>query len=146
MRKVIPPLLVIALLIGTPAQLLAVDGLFSRKLYGAVSAGVGTFLLIEANKARTDASDAYSLYEIASSPATARDFYNTSREQDTKAAILLALGVGSIGYGLHMFFKRDAKLPDPEMDSGLAEVKGVRVDVGGDPRSGRVGLSLRRGF
>lgn len=146
MRKVVPFLLVVALLIGTPAQLLAGDGPFSRKLYAAVAAGFGTFLVVEANNARSEANDAYALYEMAANPSLARDFYNISREEDTKAAILLALGVGAIGYGFHLFLKGDSKLPDPEMDRGLAEVKGVKVDLGGDPLTGGVGLSLRRGF
>lgn len=145
MRKVVPFLLVVALLASTPAQVLAVDGLFSRKVYGLLSAGLGTFLLVEANKARSDANDAYALYETTGSPVLAREFYNTSREDDTKAAIFLALGVGTIGYGIHLLLKSDPKLPDPE-DRALAEVKGVKVDLGGDPRSGLVGVSLRRGF
>ena len=145
MRKVVPFLLVVALLASTPAQVLAVDGLFSRKVYGLLSAGLGTFLLVEANKARSDANDAYVLYETTGSPVLAREFYNTSREDDTKAAIFLALGVGTIGYGIHLLLKSDPKLPDPE-DGALAEVKGVKVDLGGDPRSGLVGVSLRRGF
>ena len=62
-----------------------------------------------------------------------------------KAAIFLALGVGTIGYGIHLLLKSDPKLPAPE-DRALAEVKGVKVDLGGDPRSGLVGVSLRRGF
>ncbi len=146
MRKAVPFLLVVALLIGTPVQVFAIDGLFSRKLYGAAAAGFGTFLLVEANKARSDADDVYTLYELSGNPSLARDFYNTSREDDTKAAILLALGAGSIVYGIHLFFKGDTKLPDPEMGRGLAKVKGVQVDVGGDPVSGRVGLALTRGF
>ena len=146
MRKMIPFLLVAALLLSAPARSFAADGLLSKKFYGVVSAGLGTYLLIEAKNARSDADDAYALYEISGSSVLAREFYNTSREQDTKAAILLGLGVGTIIYGIHLIFKGDRKLPDPEMNRGLARVKGVRVDVGGDPRSGRVGVALKQGF
>ena len=123
------------------------DFLFSNRFMGAVSAGAGIYFLAEAKKARDDGSEAYDLYSIASSPTVARELYDESKQNDTKAAIMLGLGVGTITYGIHLFMKGDRdKLPDPNMDRGLVVVKGVKIDAGADPRSGRMGLLLRRTF
>ena len=123
------------------------DILFSNKFYGLVSAGLGTYFLIEANKARVDGDEAFELYKAAGSSTLARELYDESRENETKAAMILGLGVGTITYGIHLFMKGDRdKLPDPNMDRGLVVVKGVKIDAGADPRSGRMGLLLRRTF
>jgi hypothetical protein len=120
--------------------------LFSNKFFGAVSAGAGVYFLVEANKARSDGNDAFALYEAAGSTVTARELYDESKQKDTKAAVLLGLGVGTVGYGIHLLMKGDDRLPDPKMDKGLVEVKGVKIDAGADPVSGRMGLLLRRTF
>ncbi|HAA78650.1 TPA: hypothetical protein DCE37_26430 [Candidatus Latescibacteria bacterium] len=128
-----------------PAQ--TTDFLFSNRFMGAVSAGAGIYFLAEAKKARDDGSEAYDLYSIASSPTVARELYDESKQNDTKAAIMLGLGVGTITYGVHLLMKGDKdELPDPKMDRGLIEVKGVKVDAGPDPYRGRLGVQLRRSF
>ena len=121
--------------------------LVSNRFYGLISAGAGVYFLVEANKARTDGNEAYKLYEAAGSSALARELYDESKQKDTKAAIMLGLSVSTVGYGLHLLMKGDGdELPDPKMDRGLVEVKGVKVDAGADPVSGRMGLLLRRTF
>lgn len=123
------------------------DLLFSNKFFGAVSAGAGVYFLVSANSARKDGDEAYKLYEIAGSSVVARELYDESRQKDTKAAIMLGLGLGTIGYGVHLYLKGDGEeLPDPKMDRGLLQVKGVKVDAGLDPVSGRTGVLLRRSF
>lgn len=123
------------------------DFLFSNRFYGALSAGAGVYFLVEANNARSDGNDAYGLYEASGSATLAREFYDQSRQKDTKAAIMLGLGVGTITYGLHLLLKGDSdRLPDPKMDRGLLEVKGIQIDAGPDPYRGRLGMLLRRTF
>jgi hypothetical protein len=123
------------------------DFLFSNRFYGAISAGLGVYFLTEANNARSDGKDAYERYEATGSSLLAREFYDESKQKDTKAAIMLGLGVGTITYGIHLLMKGDGdRLPDPRMDRGLIEIKGVKIDAGADPVRGQMGLQLRRSF
>ena len=123
------------------------DMLFSNRFYGTVSAGLGVFFLVEAKNARTDGNEAYDLYIASGSAVLAREFYDQSRQKDTKAAIMLGLGVGTITYGLHLLLKGDgSKLPNPKMDRGLVEVKGVKIDAGPDPKNGHLHMWVRRTF
>lgn len=146
LRKLYLIALIVA--VSVPGQVAAkTDILFSNRFYGTVSAGLGVFFLVEANNARTDGNEAYDLYTASGSATLAREFYDQSRQKDTKAAIMLGLGVGTITYGLHLLLKGDgSKLPDPKMDRGLVEVKGVKIDAGPDPQNGRLGMQLRRTF
>jgi len=138
--------LITVLVSATGAQAKTGDLLFSNRFYGVVSSGLGAYFLIEANKARGDGNDAYALYEAAGSSSLARELYDESREKDTKAAVMLGLGVGTLTYGIHMLLKGDKEeLPDPKMDRGLMQVKGVKVDAGAD-RQGRLGVLFRRTF
>lgn len=134
-------------LIAGSAQVSAevTDFLFSNRFFGTVSTGLGVYFLVEANKARSDGNDAYALYEAAGSSTLARELYEESRQKDTKAAIMLGLGLGTITYGIHLWLKDPGDLPEPEMDRGLVEVKGVKIDAGTD-QAGRVGVLLRRKF
>jgi hypothetical protein len=131
-----------------PGQVAAkTDFLFSNRFYGTVFAGLGVFFLVEANNARSDGNEAYDLYTASGSATLAREFYDQSRQTDTKAAIMLGLGVGTITYGIHLLMKGSSgKLPDPRMDRGLVEVKGVKIDAGPDPNNGRLGMQFRRTF
>lgn len=123
------------------------DFLFSNRFYGAISAGLGIYFLTEANNARSDGNDAYELYEATGSSTMAREFYDESRQKDTKAAIMLGLGVGTITYGIHLLMKGDGeRLPDPKMDRSLIEIKGVKIDAGADPARGQMGVQLKRSF
>lgn len=134
--------------VGVSGQVAAkTDILFSNRFYGTVSAGLGVFFLVEANNARTDGNEAYDLYRVESSATLAREFYDQSRQKDTKAAIMLGLGVGTITYGLHLLLKGDgSKLPDPKMDRGLVEIKGVKISAVPDPENGRLDMLFRRTF
>ncbi len=122
------------------------DFLLSNCFYGVVSAGAGVFFLVEANNARKDGNEAYDLYVTSGSSTLARELYDESRQKDTKAAIMLGLGVGTFTYGIHLLMKGGDDLPDPKMDRGLVEVKGIKIDAGADPAHGRMGLLLRRTF
>lgn len=123
------------------------DFLLSNRFYGVVSAGLGVYFLTEANNARSDGNEAYDLYIAAGSANLAREFYDESRQKDTKAAIMLGLGAGTFTYGIHLLMKGDGdRLPDSRMDQGLIEVKGVKINAGADPVRGRLGLLLRRTF
>ena len=62
------------------------DFLFSNRFYGAISAGLGVYFLTEANNARSDGNDAYERYEATGSSLLAREFYDESKQKDTKAA------------------------------------------------------------
>ena len=146
LRKLYLIALIVA--VSVPGQASAkTDILFSNRFYGTVSAGLGVFFLVEANNARTDGNEAYDLYTASGSATLAREFYDQSRQKDTKAAIMLGLGVGTITYGLHLLLKGDgSKLPDPKMDRGLVEVKGVKIDAGPVLGNGRLGMRFRRTF
>jgi hypothetical protein len=123
------------------------DILLSNRFYGVFSAGLGVYFLVEANNSRSDGNEAYDLYQASGNATLAREFFDQSREKDTKSAILLGLGVGTISYGIHLLMKGGSdKLPDPKMDRGLVEIKGVKLDAGHDPGKGRTGLQLRRTF
>jgi hypothetical protein len=141
-------LIVLIVAVSVPGQVAAkTDILFSNRFYGTVSAGLGVFFLVEANNARTDGNEAYDLYTASGSATLAREFYDQSRQKDTKAAIMLGLGVGTITYGLHLLLKGDgSQLPDPKIDRGLLEVKGVKIDAGPDSQNGRLGVQFRRTF
>lgn len=123
------------------------DFLLSNRFYGVLSAGLGVYFLTEANNARSDGNEAYELYIAAGSANLARELYDESRQKDTKAAIMLGMGAGTIIYGIHLLLKGDGDgLLVPEMDRGLIKVKGVKIDAGADPVRGRVGLILRQSF
>ena len=92
-----------------------------------------------------DASDRKK--ESTASSSAARELYDESREKDTKAAVMLGVGSAAVIYGIHLWLSDDSdKLPDPKLDRGMVNVRGVAVDVGADPASQRVGLQLRKGF
>jgi hypothetical protein len=139
---------VAALALGAASPAAAKTDLFvSKRFYSVISGGLGVYFLTEANRARGDANEAYEQYQLAGTTARARELYDESRQKDTKAAVLLALGVGSLGYAVHLWLSGDSdKLPDPKLERGLVQVRGVAVDVGGDAVTRRLGVHLRRGF
>jgi hypothetical protein len=139
--------LVAGVTVSGPVAAQKTDFLFSNRFYGILSAGVGTYFLVEANNARSDGNSAYDLYTASGSASLAREFYDQSRQKDTKAVIMLGLGVGTVTYGIHLLLKGNGdRLPDPKMDRGLVEVRGVKIDAGPDPYKGRLGVQLRRTF
>ncbi len=146
-RKLVYIALVVAVAGSGRVAAQKTDILFSNQFYGVLSTGLGAYFLVEANNARSDGNEAYDLYQASGNSTLVRELYEQSRQKDTKAAILLGLGVGTISYGIHMLMKGGSDgLPDPKMDRGLVEVKGVKVDAGHDPVKGRTGFQLRRTF
>ena len=146
-RKSLLIVLTASLAMSGPVAAKAGDFLVSNRFYGLLSAGAGVFFLLEAKDAKDDGDEAFARYEASGSSMLAREFYDQSREKDTKAAIMLGLGAGTFVYGVHLILKGDGeKLADPKLDRGLVEVKGVQIDAGADPSRGRVGVLLRRTF
>jgi hypothetical protein len=122
------------------------DFLLSKKFYGAVSLGVSLFSFKAAYDAKKDAGDFYDLYEVAYTAQTAQETYDESKRHDTKAALLLGVGIGTLAYSVHAFLSDGKAPPPPKMQEGFASVRGVRMDITSDPYRGGVKLSLKKGF
>lgn len=137
----------LALPAAAPAQTKKKDILFSKKLYSGITFGFSLWFFKEAYDARQDAGDAYDRYRATTSTQRVGEFYDESRRNDTKAAILLGLGLGTLAYSVHLFLSEDSEdLPPPKMRNGLVEVKGVSLDLAGDPLNRGVRLKLKKGF
>lgn len=124
------------------------DFLVSKRFYGIVALGAGSYFLKEAYDARKDANENYDAYKLAASPETAEYLYDRSKRNDTRSAVLLGLGLSSLAMSIHFFLSTDEDdlLPPPRMKRGLVEVKGVALDVGGDPWTMRMDVKLLKGF
>ena len=135
---------VVALLFG--ATSVRGEGLlFSRKFYGYVSLGAGGMLLMEAYRARQDAGDFDDRYEKAGTSPEARMFKDERKRYRTRSATMLVLGTGALAYSMYLFrTEKEEELPVPEM--GLLKVKGVKMDVAGDPVRQRMLLVFSKGF
>ena len=129
------------------AQKTKKDFLYSKKLYGTLSLGASIWFFKEAHAARRDANDAYEQYRTTSSSQTAGDRYNESKSGDTKAAIMLGLGLGTLAYSVHLFLSDEGEeLPPPEKRNNLVEMKGVGLAVNGDLNRRGVRLNLNKAF
>jgi hypothetical protein len=148
MRRLASVGIVLALL-GTstgPALAGAGDVLVSKRLYAGVGIGVTALFLKEAYSARRDGGDYYDLYRTAGSTQRATELYNESRRLDTRSAVLLAAGLGTLGVSVHLLLSdRSVRKAGKAADS-LLEIKGLTVDVGADPVRGSVRVGLSRGF
>ena len=101
----------------------------------------------EAYDARKDAGDFYDQYKVTASPQNAQTLYDESKRQDTRSALMLGLGLGTLGYSIHLLLSDDREeLPPPKMNEGLVKVKGVALDVVGDPLGRGVKVRLKKGF
>ena len=128
------------------AQAKSGDFLLSKKFYGAVALGVSLWSFKAAYDARQDGGDFYDQYKVAGTAQTARDTYDESKRNDTKAALLLGVGVGTLAYSVHAFLSDEDDTSPRGMQEGLVSVKGVRVDITSDPYRGGVRLNLKKGF
>ena len=140
-------LVVAALVFSMTAPVCADDFLFSKKFYGFVTLGASGWCLYEAYDARKAGNDFYDQYKVAGTSLRASELYDESKRSDTRSALLLGLGVGTLVYSVHLLLsdKKD-ELPPPKMDRGLVEVKGVAVDVTGDPLRRGVKVKFKKGF
>ncbi len=141
--------LAVAMLLSSvaPAGAGGRDALYSRKLYGILSIGVSGWCFKEAYDARKDANDSYDRYKQAGSSSLVREFYDESKRSDTRSALMLGLGAGTLLYGFHLILSGGGdELPPPKMDRGLVNVKGVALDVTGDPLGRGMRVQVRKGF
>ena len=121
--------------------------LYSKKFYGAVSMASSLFFFKEAYDARKDANRNYRAYKDAGTPTQATNFYNESKRGDTRMAIMLALGTGTLAYGVYLYFLDRGD--DPEGAKGKERqisFKGIGVDVQGDVQTRAMKLQLNRKF
>lgn len=133
--------------VPTQAQQKTKDFLYSKKFYGALSLGASLWFFTEAHASRKDANDAYEQYRTATSSQTAGDLYNESKSEDTRAAIMLGLGLGTLAYSVHLFLSdEDEELPPPEKKANLVEMKGIGLAVNGDLKARGVRLNLSKAF
>ena len=132
--------------VASPARSGAGDFLFSKKLHGMFAAGAGGLLLKASWDAKKDANDSYDLYQLSASSTTARDLYDESKRQDTRSLLMLGAGVGSLLLAVHLFLDEDEDLPMPEKTGSLVEVKGIKLDVKGDPIMRTMRVQLKKGF
>ena len=132
---------------GTSAYAKKGDVLFSKKLYGILGVGASTMFLKSAYDARKDAGGLYDQYKATGSPQQAQELYDLSKRKDTRSAVMLGLGLGTLGYSIHLLLSDDKDdLPPPKMDEGLVKVKGVALDVAGDPLGRGVRVQFKKGF
>ena len=142
-------LLVIAVLllsVASPVRAKRADFLFSRKFHGYLALSASGLFLKEAYDSRKDGSDQYDDYKLAGNSQRALELYDESKRKDTRSMVFLGLGVVSLGYSLHLLMSEEEELPLPEMDRGLVEVKGVTLDVTGDPVGRRMRVKFSKGF
>ena len=122
------------------------DFLLSRRFHGAIALGVSAWSFKAAYNARQDANRVYDRYKVAGTAQAARETYDESKRHDTKAALFLGVGIGTLAYSVHAFLSGDEALPPPRMQEGLGAIRGVRMDFTADPHRGGVTLELRKGF
>ena len=123
------------------------DFLYSKKLYGTLSLGARIWFFKEAHAARKDADDSFERYRTTTSSQTAGELYSESRSGDTRAAIMLGLGVGTLAYSVHVFLSDEAEdLPPPEVRNNVVEMRGIGLAVNGDLNRRGVRLNLNKAF
>jgi hypothetical protein len=129
-----------------PAHADAGSFLYSKKLYGALSLGASAFFFKEAYDARREASRNYDAYKTAGNPTQATLFYNESKRGDTRMAIMLGLGAGTMAYGVYLLFMdRGDDLAKPAKGSQIS-FKGIGMGVQGDIQNRAMRLNLNRKF
>lgn len=121
--------------------------LTSSRLYGILGLGATTYFGYEAYSARQDANDFYDRYQAAGRAAVARDLYDESRRMDTRSAVLMAVGVGTLGISIHLLLSGDdGDDLDVARSEGVMEVRGLALDVGGDPMRQELKVGVRKSF
>lgn len=137
----------VLLAVAVPTCADAGSFLYSKKFYGALSLGAGAFFFKEAYDARREASRNYDAYKAAGNSQQATVFYNESKRGDTRMAIMLGLGAGTMAYGVYLLFMDK----DDDLDKAVKgkenqiSFKGIGMDVQGDiqGRGMRLNLNLK---
>lgn len=151
LRAGVASVLAVAVLLWSAAPACADAGsfLYSRKLYGALSMASSVFFFKAAYDAKQDANRNYKIYRSADTPVLATTSYNEARRGDTRMAVMLGLGVGTLAYGAYLFLDRggdDAGQGTKGKQPKQISVKGIGVDVQGDAQGRGVKLQLNRKF
>ena len=151
LRSVVAAILAGAVLLSTaaPARADAGSFLYSRKFYGALSLASSAFFFKEAYDARREANRNYKSYKIADTPQQATLFYNESKRGDTRMALMLGLGAGTMAYGVYLLFiDRGGDDLDKAIKGKEKQIsfKGIGMDVQGDVQARGVKVHLNRKF
>lgn len=123
--------------------------LYSRKFFGAVSMASSLVFFKEAYDARKEANRNYKSYKAADTQTLATNYYNEVRRGDTRMALMLGLGVGTMAYGVYVYFLDKG---GDDLDQGAKgkenkiTFKGVGMDVQGDVQGRGVKFHLSRKF
>ena len=139
-------LLIAATLLGA-APLQAEDFLLSRKFYGYALLGVGSWCFKEAYDARQEANDVRKQYKRADTDLRAQELFDDNKRYDTRSALMLGLGTGSLLYAVHLIRSGPKEeLPPPDLDAGLMQAKGLTLDLRGDLFNRGLHLRLSKDF
>ena len=140
---------VILMWTAVPAYADAGTFLYSRKFYGALSLASSLFFFKSAYDAKKDANRNYDIYKKTENATLATTSYNEAKRGDTRMALMLGLGAGTLAYGVYMFLDRggdDAGHGTKGKQPKQISVKGIVVDVQGDAQGRSVTLNLNRKF
>jgi hypothetical protein len=150
LRAAVAAILAGAVLLSTavPARADVGSFLYSKKFYGALSLASSAFFFKEAYNARKEANRNYNAYKEAGVPAQATTFYNESKRGDTRMAVMLGLGAGTLAYGVYLCFLDRGDDPDRGAKGKERQIsfKGIGVDVQGDVQNRAMRLQLNRKF
>lgn len=121
--------------------------LYSRKFYGVLSLASSAVFFREAYEAKRDANRNYRLYKSADTAALATASFNEAKRGDTRMALMLGLGAGTLAFGTYMFLNRGGDHPGQGgKPAKKISIKGIGVDVQGDAVARSVKLQLNRSF
>lgn len=149
LRAAVSAILIGAVMLSAvPARADAGSFLYSKKFYGALSLASSAFFFKEAYDARKEASRNYDAYKDAGTSAQATNFYNESKRGDTRMAVMLGLGAGTMAYGVYLLFmdRGDDLGKAPKGKENQISFKGIGMDVQGDVQARGVRLNLNRKF
>ncbi len=122
--------------------------MFSKKFYGAVSTASSLFFFKEAYDARKEANRNYDFYKTAGDSQQALNFYNESKRGDTRMAIMLGLGGGTLAYGVYLLLLDEGPgvLDHRKEELNRFEFKGVQFNVGSDLQNKGLQFYVNRRF
>ena len=122
--------------------------MFSKKFYGAVSTASSLFFFKEAYDARQEANRNYDSYKTAGDSQQALNFYNESKRGDTRMAIMLGLGGGTLAYGIYLLLLDEGQgiLDHRNEDVNRFEIKGIRLHVASDLQNKGLQFYVNRRF
>ncbi len=151
LRAGVSAVLAVAVLLWTAVPAYADVGtfLYSKKFYGALSLASSLFFFKEAYDAKKDANRNYDIYKQTSNATLATTSYNEAKRGDTRMALMLGLGAGTLVYGVYLFLDRggdDAGQGTKGKQPKQITFKGIGVDVQGDAQGRSVTFNLNRKF